>query len=446
MSGEQTHLAEALKTSTGAQVRVGGPPETDFGNVARGTNCVVARASTAEQLRAIVQFAAERKRAITLRGARHSCRGQTLADDAILVDYFDPGLVAIERRSEADFEISAAMSWETLERELNAVGRSCPVLTKPFDFAVGGTLSVGGYGNRSVREGAQVDHVRSLALVLPSGERRVVSPASDPELFSYALCGLGQVGAIESVVLRTIPKKESSDLLWFDHEEPAEIEGILDQIEGDPGAPIDEYNSVIFPNQVATWIRLSPSEYRIEDDTCVLPGGTRFAPNEVAETDGNPFDEAKGIHRWAVEGHARHRRLWTDYKLAPAAARELLRFVTGPSMPRRAEATYVMAIRLGLSPVRFPLSTVAHVEGPFAVSVGTFHMVAPGDEQDLERAKEALRQTLARAIELGGRPYLYGWNELDDAAKSKLYGAGYARLVALKRELDPLGRFNATSF
>lgn len=446
MSNEQTHLAAALKRSTGAQVRVGGPPETDFGNVARGTNCVVAQASTADQLRAIVQFAAERKHAITLRGARHSCRGQTLADDAILVDYFDPSLVAIERRSEADFEVSAAMSWETLERELNAVGRSCPVLTKPFDFAVGGTLSVGGYGNRSVRAGAQVDHVQSLALILPSGERRVVSPTSDPELFSYALCGLGQVGAIESVVLRTAPKKESSDLLWFDHEEPAEIEGILDQIEGDPSAPIDEYNSVIFPNQVATWVRLPPSEYRIEDDTCVLPSGTRFAPNEVEETDGNPFDEAKGIHRWAVEAHARHRRLWTDYKLAPAAARELLRFVTGPSMPRQAEATYVMAIRLGLSPVRFPFSTVAHIEGPFAVSVGTFHMVAPGDEQDLERAKEALRQTLARAIELGGRPYLYGWNELDDATKSKLYGASYTRLVALKRELDPLNRFNAASF
>jgi FAD/FMN-containing dehydrogenase len=38
---------------------------------------------------------------------------------------------------------------------------------------------------------------------------------------------------------------------------------------------------------------------------------------------------------------------------------------------------------------------------------------------------------------------LYGYHELDKAAKRSLYGADYDRLLELRRELDPAGLFNA---
>src|SRR5689334_18682158 len=59
-------------------------------------------------------------------------------------------------------EVTADSPWLDVERRLNALGRSAPVLPDYLDLTIGGTLSVGGYGVRSVAHGAQVDHVERL--------------------------------------------------------------------------------------------------------------------------------------------------------------------------------------------------------------------------------------------------------------------------------------------
>jgi FAD/FMN-containing dehydrogenase len=50
---------------------------------------------------------------------------------------------------------------------------------------------------------------------------------------------------------------------------------------------------------------------------------------------------------------------------------------------------------------------------------------------------------LRYAIELGGRPYLYGSHELDEGMWLSLYGEAYQRLQTLRRQLDPQQLFNA---
>lgn len=44
---------------------------------------------------------------------------------------------------------------------------------------------------------------------------------------------------------------------------------------------------------------------------------------------------------------------------------------------------------------------------------------------------------LDKCLELGGRPYLYGWHELDAAGMRNLYGHDYDRFLELKRQHDP---------
>ena len=63
---------------------------------------------------------------------------------------------------------------------------------------------------------------------------------------------------------------------------------------------------------------------------------------------------------------------------------------------------------------------------------------------DTLRVDQAAELCLDRCLELGGRPYLYGWHRLDDTTLERLYGDDLRRLCALRRELDPEGLFQPT--
>jgi FAD/FMN-containing dehydrogenase len=69
---------------------------------------------------------------------------------------------------------------------------------------VGGTLSVGGIGAMSFREGAQVDHVVSLRAVTGNGTIVNCSRLRHRELFEMLLAGQGQVGVIVEATLRLV--------------------------------------------------------------------------------------------------------------------------------------------------------------------------------------------------------------------------------------------------
>jgi FAD/FMN-containing dehydrogenase len=77
--------------------------------------------------------------------------------------------------------------WHEVEAAANARGRTIPVLTDNLDTTVGGTLSVGGIGTRSVSYGRQVDWVDALTLIRPDGTIVLCSPVSEPDLLSQPL-------------------------------------------------------------------------------------------------------------------------------------------------------------------------------------------------------------------------------------------------------------------
>ena len=71
-------------------------------------------------------------------------------------------------------------------------------------LSVGGTLSVGGIGETSYRDGCQVDHVSELDVVTASGDLVTCSQERDDELFRMMLAGLGQCGIIVRARLRLV--------------------------------------------------------------------------------------------------------------------------------------------------------------------------------------------------------------------------------------------------
>jgi cytokinin dehydrogenase len=80
-----------------------------------------------------------------------------------------------------------------------------PVNVDGAYLSVGSTISTGGFGGTSWREGFQVDHVLELQMVTGDGQLVTCSDERNSDLFNAALAGMGQCGIIVNVVLALVP-------------------------------------------------------------------------------------------------------------------------------------------------------------------------------------------------------------------------------------------------
>lgn len=144
----------------------------------------------AQAIAAALAAARARRMPISTAGGAHSGAGQTLNRHGIRLRLrAAPGDAAAWHDDDC-IEVPGAFRWHEAETAANARGRTIPVLTDNLDTTVGGTLSVGGVGTRSISCGSQVDWVESLTLIRPDGVSVQCSPSVEAELFATALAGL----------------------------------------------------------------------------------------------------------------------------------------------------------------------------------------------------------------------------------------------------------------
>ncbi|WP_174184087.1 FAD-binding protein [Nocardia barduliensis] len=358
-------------------------------------------------------------RPLTLRGTGHSCDGQTVTEKDLLVT-FAPDAAAQQVRDLGHglIETPAGMSWYVLERYLNRLGSAFPVLPDYLHLSVGGTLSVGGVGIDSVRYGMQVDHVERIQLIDGTGTSRWCSRTDHPELFRFALGGLGTVGLIERAVLRTAPYHRHTHLHHTRHDTLTDlIEHTERTAQRDD---IDVYYASIRPGilHTATGWRGSASK-RCGEEGCEIVSDLSLRGNYGAARSVAP-----------PPGHV---RLCTDYfvpagQLAPMiAALDALRHLA--PMDRAPTISWILIVRRPPDAISFPFTPVG--TAPVSIGVGLCSSVHRGPGA-ITAARTAFRGLLERCLELGGRPYLYGVNDLDPALTERLYGFELSQLAQLR--------------
>ncbi|WP_459545106.1 FAD-binding protein [Nocardia sp. X0981] len=368
-------------------------------------------------------------RRLTLRGAGHSCDGQTVTDGDLLVTYLPTaGLSQVRDHDDGSTEVPAGLSWYALERHLNKRGVTNPVLTDHLSVSVGGTLSVGGAGVGSVRHGMQVDHVERIQLIDGTGTSRWCSRTEDAELFRFALGGLGTVGLIERVVLRTVPHYRYMHLHRTYY---TDVAGIAEHTQ-----------TVAQREDVDIYCAAS------------LRGGEFSAAIGWRSNDRRPCHAGNcsvvrsgpsvgQYYTRATPSSAEPIQLWTDFVVPVDQFAPILATVDAmrrrPPFDRTPTMLYILIIRRPADALTFAFTPVSTTN----VSVGLGIYTSVGREQHtVTTIRQMFRELSEQCCDLGGRPYLYGVHELSGTLGDRLYGPDLPRLAEL-RSIYRLQHINA---
>jgi len=151
------------------------------------------------------------------------------------------------------------------------------------------------------------------------------------------------------------------------------------------------------------------------------------------------------VRKQWVEQFGISHHLWEDYLFNLDELEEFLnRTISIEKIQQQIKilpALYLMACNSARSK-NIPFSPTFGRTNQMVYSVGFYYMIKLGNNDGLKVAKEQLADNMKHCIEIGGRPYLYGWHELSGLQKVKLYRDDYEKLKKLKQKYDPYNLLN----
>ena len=133
--------------------------------------------------------------AISVGGGHFSMGGQTASPGSLHLDMRRMNQVIAFSPVERTIRVQAGVRWCDIQRFVDPHGLAVKIMQTYANFTVGGSLSVNVHG-RYVGHGPLVLSVRSITLVLVSGEVVRASRTENPELFFGAIGGYGGLGII----------------------------------------------------------------------------------------------------------------------------------------------------------------------------------------------------------------------------------------------------------
>ncbi|WP_412551890.1 FAD-binding protein [Shimia sp. MIT910701] len=158
-------------------------------------------------LRTEMTEAAKNNRPVNIGAARHSMGGQAIPRNGTAIT-FDHGAIELDRTN-LTYRVHAGARWSQVIAALDAEGFSPAVMQSNNDFGIGATFSVNAHG-WPVPYGPMGATVRSLRMLLPSGDVVDCSPTENSNLFKLAMGGYGLIGVIIDLVVDMVPNSRLS--------------------------------------------------------------------------------------------------------------------------------------------------------------------------------------------------------------------------------------------
>lgn len=179
----------------------------DFGHIVHRLPRGVLKPGSTDDVVKVVRWAGEAGWKVTAQGESHSVYGRSQADGGIVIDMTSRKTIHGVRSDR--IVVDPGIKWSEVLKATLPKGLTPPVLTDYLELSVGGTLTVGGVGGSSWRDGMQSDNVLELQMVTGNGQKYTCSPTRNRELFNAVRAGLGQVGMITRATLKLVPAPAS---------------------------------------------------------------------------------------------------------------------------------------------------------------------------------------------------------------------------------------------
>lgn len=172
---------------------------------------LVVRPENSEEISEILRLASSRKIPVTPRAGASTVYFDTIpVKGGIVMDLnLIKGIVALDE-SKKTVTVKAGTTWSELERYLNAKGYAAKTVPSSAPGAtIGGWLCMMGYGIGSMKYGSLLSQIKSIEVVLPTGEVRQVSTSDYPQLewFAASEGTLGVITELEVEIRRLNPMR-----------------------------------------------------------------------------------------------------------------------------------------------------------------------------------------------------------------------------------------------
>lgn len=454
MNSLQKALHESIRGAILAGDQIPGDRTTNFGHVFSATPRFLIQPENAGDVAAAIDLGRRNGLSVSARGSGHSQSFLALSDGGLLLDMSSLGKVGGVDSEALTIDVGGGAAWIDIVRHLNPLGLAPPVLTNNLNVTVGGTLSVAGIGVASFRHGTQGDQVAELELVTGAGESVTCGPDRNPELFWSTIAGLGQVGIITRARLklrRVKPMTRTYYLLYDDpHRFMEDARRAMDSgrwealeswaspspqgtkpvggrrqvfarwffpfhltVEFEPDAP---------PNDAALLDGLKPYEHLYTDDIPTLDFFERLTP---------VFD------LWKRGGTWEHVHPWMETVLPWETAPDLLEAIL-PDLP----PSILVGGHVLLWPAKGNSSRSRLFMRPPGENLMGFGILPAVPPKFWPEAKPMLENASRLSIAMGGKRYLSGYVDFDEADWRAHFGAEWEFFRSCKSKYDPDGILN----
>jgi FAD/FMN-containing dehydrogenase len=128
--------------------------------------------------------------------------GQTFTKDGLVLDMRQFNKIELNKEQKT-VHVQSGANWEQIQRLLDKEGLAVKAMQSINIFSVGGTLSVNAHGIAH-DPGPVAPTVKSMRVMLSSGEIKTASRTQNQELFRHVLGGYGLFGIILDVELEVV--------------------------------------------------------------------------------------------------------------------------------------------------------------------------------------------------------------------------------------------------
>ena len=169
----------------------------DVSQLSVGQVCKIAAPKTVEELQKIVQ---NTKHRIAIAGGRFSQGGHIWYNGGITIDMSNLNKICHLDVEHKTITVQTGATWQHIQKYIDPYNLSIRVMQSYNDFSVGGSLSVNVH-SRTINDGALIETVQSIKILLANGSIVTASRSENYDLFTAAIGGYGAVGIIVEATL-----------------------------------------------------------------------------------------------------------------------------------------------------------------------------------------------------------------------------------------------------